>query len=81
MCRRKNSSWGVRSWYKVLKIIRLLNYEHQRGEVLAQKMMEIELSKLNLKRRGKKRSALHRQRGSLYYLAGCFKLISWNISR
>lgn len=43
------------SWYRVLKIIKLLNCEHQGGKVLAQKIMKIELSKLNLKRRRVKR--------------------------
>lgn len=46
------------SSYKVLKIITLLNCKCQGGEVLAQKIMKIELSKLNLKRKQVKRGQL-----------------------
>lgn len=43
-------------WYKVLKIIRLLNCKHQGSEAVAQKNRKIKISKLNLKRKQGKQS-------------------------
>lgn len=56
---KKNSSWvGCALLVQGLENNKLLNCEHQGGEVVAQKIMKIELSKWNLKRRKVKRGQL-----------------------